>query len=113
MEEKQECFGILNLKEKDFLERRRPTWEDNIRMDLKQTGAILRIWIDSAQDSDYWRVLVNLALTSGQTVSISNGGEVHLIPLYLRISALYGKFVVIFVITHQDLNLRVGKIYFL
>ena len=37
-------------------------WEDNIKMDLKEIGVNVRIWIDSSQDRDYWRVLVNLAL---------------------------------------------------
>ena len=37
-------------------------WEDNIRMDLKEIGAFTRNWIDSANDRNYWRVLVNAAL---------------------------------------------------
>ena len=42
----------------------RPTrrWEDNIRMDLEKTGINAGNWIDSAQDRDYWRALVNVAL---------------------------------------------------
>ena len=36
--------------------------EDNIRIDLKEIGINIRNWVDSAQDSDYWRVLVNEAL---------------------------------------------------
>ena len=31
-------------------------------MDLKEIGIITRNWIDSAQDRDYWRDLVNAAL---------------------------------------------------
>ena len=27
-------------------------WEDNIRMDLKETGINTRNWVDSAQDTD-------------------------------------------------------------
>jgi hypothetical protein len=34
-------------------------WEDNIRMDLKEMDINTRNWIDSAQDMDYWRALVN------------------------------------------------------
>ena len=34
-------------------------WEDNIRMDLKEIGINTRYWIISAEDSDYWRALVN------------------------------------------------------
>jgi hypothetical protein len=31
-------------------------------MNLKETGIITRDWVDSAQDKDYWRALVNVAL---------------------------------------------------
>ena len=37
-------------------------WEDNIRMDHKEIGINTGDWVDSAQDRDYWRVLVNAAL---------------------------------------------------
>ena len=45
----------------------RPThrWEDNIIMDLKKINIITRNWVDSAQDRDYWRTLVNAALNVG------------------------------------------------
>ena len=36
--------------------------EDNIKMDIKEIGVSVRSWIDSAQDRDYWRALVNAAL---------------------------------------------------
>ena len=36
--------------------------ENNIRMDLKEIGVNTRNWVDSAQDRDYWRALVNAAL---------------------------------------------------
>jgi hypothetical protein len=36
--------------------------EDNIRMDLKEIVINMRNWVDSAQDRDYWRALVNWAL---------------------------------------------------
>ena len=42
--------------------RPRRRWEDNIRMDLKEKGINTRNWVDSAQDRDYWRALVNAAL---------------------------------------------------
>ena len=38
------------------LGRPRCRWEDNIRMDLEDN------WVDSAQDRNYWRVLVNATL---------------------------------------------------
>jgi hypothetical protein len=44
------------------LGRPRHRWQDNIRMDLKEIGIITRNWIDSAQDSDYWKALVNAVL---------------------------------------------------
>ena len=37
-------------------------WEGNIRMDLKEIGIDTRNWVDSAQDRDYCRALVNAAL---------------------------------------------------
>ena len=44
------------------LGRRRRRWEDNIRMDLEEIGINARKWVDSAQDSNYWRALVGAAL---------------------------------------------------
>ena len=38
---------------------RRRRWEDNIRMDLEEIGINA---VDSAQDRNYWRALVNSAL---------------------------------------------------
>ena len=42
--------------------RPRRRWEDNIRMDLAERGINEGNWVDSAQDRDYWRSLVNAAL---------------------------------------------------
>jgi len=44
------------------LGRLRRRWVDNIRMDFKEIGINTRNWIDLAQDRDYWRALVNVAL---------------------------------------------------
>ena len=33
-----------------------------MRMDLKEIDINTRNWVDSAQDRDYWRALVNAAL---------------------------------------------------
>ena len=41
------------------LGRSKVRWEGNIRMDLKEIGAIVRSYIDLTQDRDYWRALVN------------------------------------------------------
>ena len=47
------------------LGRPRRRWEDNIRIGLKEEGYNTRNWVDSAQDRDYWRALVNAALDLG------------------------------------------------
>ena len=61
MEEGKITFKILTGKPmgKRPLGRIRQRWEDNIRMDLKEIGINTRNWVDSAQDRDYWRALVN------------------------------------------------------
>ena len=42
--------------------RPRRRWEHNIRMDLEEIGINAGNWVDSAQDRNYWRALVNAAL---------------------------------------------------
>ena len=49
---------VKNTKRKETL-RPRLRWEDNIRMDLEENA---ENWVDSGQDKDYWRSLVNAAL---------------------------------------------------
>ena len=44
------------------LGRPRHRWEDNIRMDLEEIDMNAGNWVDLAQDRDYWRALVNVAL---------------------------------------------------
>ena len=44
------------------LGRPRHRWKDNIKMDLKEIGVNTRNLVDSSQDRDYWRALVNEAL---------------------------------------------------
>ena len=62
MEERRSAFKILTGTPAG--KRLRGRWEDNIRIDLKVIGRPMntRNWIDSAQDRDYWRALVNAAL---------------------------------------------------
>ena len=43
----------------------RHMWECNIRMDFEETGVNARHWVDSAQDKDYWSVIVNATLNPG------------------------------------------------
>ena len=64
MEEGRGIFKILTGKPTGNrpLGRARRRWEDNIKMDLEEIGIIAGIWVNSAQDRDYWRVLVNAAL---------------------------------------------------
>ena len=58
------AFKILTGKPagKRPLGRLRRRWEGNIRMDLKEICKNVRNWVNSAQDRDYWRALVNAVL---------------------------------------------------
>ena len=40
----------------------RRRWKDNIIMTIREVCINTRNWVDSAQDRDYWRGLVNAAL---------------------------------------------------
>ena len=64
MEKVRNAFKMLTGKPvgKRPLGRPRRRWEDNIRMDLEEIGINVVNWVDSAQDRDYWRALVNAAL---------------------------------------------------
>jgi len=64
MEEGRSAFKILTSKPKGKrpLGRPRHRWEENIRMDLEEIGINVGNWVNSAQDRDYWRALVNVAL---------------------------------------------------
>ena len=64
MEEGRSALKILTGKptKKKPLGRPRRRWEDNIKMDLEWIGINAGNWVDSAQDRNYWRALVNAAL---------------------------------------------------
>ena len=64
MEEGRSAFKILTGKPtgKIPLGRPRRRWEDNIRMDLEEIGINAGNWVDSAQDRNDCRALVNAAL---------------------------------------------------
>ena len=64
MVEDRSVFKILIRKPtgKRPLGRPRRRWEDNIRMNLEGIGVNTRNWVDSTQDRDYWRALVNAVL---------------------------------------------------
>ena len=58
------AFKVLTCKHTGRRPLGRPglRWEDNIRMDLKEICINTRNCVDSDQDRDYWRGLVNAAL---------------------------------------------------
>jgi hypothetical protein len=64
MKEGRSSFKIVKDKptRKRSLGRLRCRWEDNTRMDLEEIGINAGNWVDSAQDRNYWEVLVNAAL---------------------------------------------------
>jgi hypothetical protein len=64
MEECSSAFKVLTGKPmgKRPLGRPRHRWEDNIRMDLEEIGVNAWNLVDLAQDKDYWRALVDVAL---------------------------------------------------
>ena len=64
MEEERSAFKISTGKPtvKRPLGRPRRRWEDTIRMDLEEIVINASNWVDSSQDRNYWRALVNAAL---------------------------------------------------
>ena len=62
--EGRSAFKILTGKPtgKRPLERRKRRWEDHIGMNLKEICINTNNWVGSAQDRDYWKALVNVAL---------------------------------------------------
>jgi len=64
MEEGRSSFKIITGKPtgKRHVGRARRRWEDNIRMDLEEIGINAGNGVDSVQDSNAWRALVNAAL---------------------------------------------------
>ena len=64
MEKGRSAYKTLTVKltGKRPLERPMRRWEDNIRIDLEEIGINAGNCVESAQDRDYWRALVNAAL---------------------------------------------------
>ena len=64
MDEGISAFNILTCKPtgKRPLGSPRHKWEGNIRMDPKEIGVNMRKLVEPAQDRDYSRALVNVAL---------------------------------------------------
>ena len=63
MDEGRSAFKILTgkPKEKRSFGRLRRTWEDIIRIDLKELGINSRKRVESTRNRYYWRALVNAA----------------------------------------------------
>jgi hypothetical protein len=61
------CIIIIRVIKPKGRYRRR--WEDTIIMDLKEIGINTSNWVDSTQDRDYWRALVNACIESPGSIS--------------------------------------------
>jgi hypothetical protein len=61
---KRNAYRILVGKpeEKRPLGRPRRSWENNIKMYLKETGRNSTNWVHLAEDREQWRVFVNIIL---------------------------------------------------
>ena len=72
MEECKSVFKILTgkLTGKRPLGRPRRRWEEDIRMNLEEICINAGNWVDSAQDINYWRALVNAAGSKIHGVSL-------------------------------------------
>ena len=62
MKESRSSFKTGKPTGKRPLRRPRHRWKDNSRIDFKEIGIDAGNWVDSAQDRDNWRALVNAAL---------------------------------------------------
>jgi hypothetical protein len=53
---------VGRLEGKSNLEDTGVHWEDNIKMDLHKVRGGVKEWIDSAQDRERWRAVVNAVM---------------------------------------------------
>ena len=62
--EGRSAFKIFTSKPTGRIPLRRPRsrCEENIRLDLEEIGINAGNWVDSAQDRNFWRALVNATL---------------------------------------------------
>jgi hypothetical protein len=65
MEEGSALYRILvgRPEGKRLLGRPRRRWEDNVKLDLRETGIDGENWIQLAQDTLRWRAFVNTVMT--------------------------------------------------
>ena len=85
MEEGRSTFKILMGKPtgKRSLGRNRTRWEDNIKIDLKEIDVNMRNWVDSTQNRDYWRTLVNVTLNLWVSYAMGLGSIYIYIYIYI------------------------------
>jgi hypothetical protein len=64
MGEERKVYKVLVAKPEGKTPRGRPkhSWEDGIRMDLRETGLGGVNWIRLAQDRDRWRAVVSAVM---------------------------------------------------
>jgi hypothetical protein len=62
MREKRNAYRILVGKPEGKRLLVRWAWEDNIKMDLRETEWDVKDWMHLAQDKDKWRALVNTVM---------------------------------------------------
>jgi hypothetical protein len=58
----QTGFWEKDLRKRDHLHDLRCQLEDNIKMELQEVGWAGMDWIELAQDTDRWQVLVNVVM---------------------------------------------------
>jgi hypothetical protein len=65
MEERRSVYRVLvgRLEGKRQLGRPRRRWEDNIKLDFRETGIDGANWIRLAQDRVQWRAFVNTVMS--------------------------------------------------
>ncbi|KAJ4450746.1 hypothetical protein ANN_02176 [Periplaneta americana] len=75
MGESRNAYRVLlgSLEGKRPLGKQRRTWEDNIKMHLREVGYDDREWINLAQDRDQWRPYVS---ASGRETRVKTGEEI-------------------------------------
>ena len=60
--EMHSAFWWGNLKERDHLQGLGISWEDNVKMDLKEVGWEGMDWTNLAQDMDNWQAAANMVM---------------------------------------------------
>jgi hypothetical protein len=62
MGEGRGVYRVLEARRQETLRRTRGRWEDNIKMDLRETGIYGVNWILLLQDMVQWRAFVNTVI---------------------------------------------------